>query len=140
VATIDPIGIEDLNKFIKNLKVIDRDLPKAMRLAGNDAVQPVIQWAVPKVPKRSGKAAGSIRAASTQKGARIKAGGSRAPYYAWLDFGGRVGPNKSVLRKFYSDGRYLYPALRDPAVRAEIKGIYTNRAIGVVESAGIEVT
>jgi hypothetical protein len=138
VANVEPIGIADLEKAIKNLKKISNDLPKAVRLVGNDAVQPILQWAKPKVPRRSGKAANSMRAASTQKGARIKAGGSRAPYYAWLDFGGRVGRNKSVERKFYSDGRYIYPALS--ATRPQVEQIYIDGIIKVIESAGIEVT
>lgn len=138
MASKDPIQIEGLTKFVKDLKKIDRELPKAVRLAGNEAAQLIVEWAKPKVPKRSGKAAGSIKAASTQKGGRVKAGGNKAPYYAWLDFGGRVGRNKSVARQFYSDGRYLYPALH--AQRDEIEEIYRNALIKIVEGAGIEVT
>lgn len=138
MANIEPIGIKDLEERIRDLKKISKELPKEIRLVGNDAVQPVLNWAKPKVPRRSGKAANSMRAASTQKGARIKAGGARAPYYAWLDFGGRVGRNKSVSRQFYSDGRYIYPALA--ATRPEVEQIYIDGVIKVIESAGIEVT
>ena len=42
--------------------------------------------------------------------ARIEAGGSKVPYYPWLDFGGRVGRRKSVHRPFLKDGRYIYDA------------------------------
>jgi hypothetical protein len=138
MASVNPIQVHGLNEFVKNLKKIDRELPKSVRLAGNEAADLIVTWAQPKVPRRSGKAAGSIKAASTQKGARVKAGGNKAPYYAWLDFGGRVGRNKSVKRQFYSDGRYLYPALH--AQRDEIEEIYKNALIKIVENAGIEVT
>lgn len=135
MANIKPIHVEGLKEFQKNLKKIDKELPKGIRLAGNEAAQLIIEYAKPKVPRRSGKAAGSMKAASTQKGARIKAGGSKAPYYAWLDFGGRVGRNDSVERRYYSDGRYLYPALH--ALRDQIQEIYEQELIKLVQEAGI---
>ena len=137
MASIKPIKVQGLNEFSKNLKKISKDLPKAVRLAGNEAAQLIVSWAKPKVPKRSGKAAGSIKAASTQKTARVRAGGNRAPYYAWLDFGGRVGQKKATQRKFYSDGRYLYPALH--AQRADIQKVYEDALINVVEDGGINL-
>lgn len=37
-------------------------------------------------------------------------GGSRAPYYPWLEFGGRVGRKESVSRTFVPGGRYIWPS------------------------------
>ncbi|WP_307962251.1 hypothetical protein [Salinispora arenicola] len=54
----------------------------------NDAAQVVVDWARPRVSRRSGRAARSLRVASTGKAVRVRAGGARVPYYPWLDFGG----------------------------------------------------
>jgi HK97 gp10 family phage protein len=138
MALIQPIGIEGLDQFVKNLKKVDRELPKAVRLAGNEAADLIVSWAKPKVPHKTGKAANSIKAASAQKAARVKAGGNKAPYYAWLDFGGKTGRKKATKRKFYTDGRYLYPALE--AQRPQIREAYENALIKLVENSGIDVT
>ena len=81
-----------------------------------------------RVPIRSGRAASSVRALATQESASVAAGGAKAPYYAFLDFGGSTGrghvsgaaDSGSVKREWYGaggsgsgEGRYLYPAIRD---------------------------
>ena len=81
-----------------------------------------------RVPVRSGRAASSVRALATQESASVAAGGAKAPYYAFLDFGGSTGrghvsgaaDSGSVKREWYGaggsgsgEGRYLYPAIRD---------------------------
>jgi hypothetical protein len=40
----------------------------------------------------TGHAAASVRPVATQQGAGVVAGGPRAPYYPWLEFGGSTGP------------------------------------------------
>lgn len=122
MATIKPIEIKGLKEAVKNAKKVDNDLPKEFRKAGNKAADLLVAWIVPRVPKRSGKAAGTVKAASTQKAARVRAGGPKAPYYPWLDWGGRVGRNKSVKRKFYSDGRYIYPGI--VAIKPDLQNAY----------------
>lgn len=106
----EPIKISGLREFQRGLKTIDSDLPKALRMALNDAANLIVDDAKPRVPRRSGRAAGSIKARSTRTLARVQGGGNRAVYYPWLDFGGRVGRNKSVRRPFLKDGRYIYAA------------------------------
>lgn len=106
----DPIKISGLREFQRGLKSIDNDLPKALRLALNDAVSIVADEARSRVPRRSGTAAASIKTRSTRTLARVVGGGNRAPYYPWLDFGGRVGRSHAVHRPFLKEGRYIFRA------------------------------
>jgi len=132
------IKVEGLDQFVKGLKALDRELPKALRKGLNEAVDLVVTVARSKVTRRSGRAAGSLRAGSTQKAARIIAGGTRAPYYPWLDFGGRVGRRRSVVRRFYKSGRYIYPSLEEK--RPETERLISQAIADAGRSAGIEVT
>lgn len=135
----DPIKVDGLAQFSRNLKKLDSDLPKGLRLALNQSAELVVTGAQGKVPSRSGRARGSIRAASTRTEARVRAGGNRAPYYPWLDFGGRVGPGRSVSRPFLRDGRYLYNTYFRLKASGEFQDAMTKALLGVAESAGIEV-
>jgi len=132
--TIKIAGIRD---FQKQLKAMDRDLPKQLRIALNSASQLVIDYAKPKVPSRSGRARSSLKVRSSQREARIAAGGTRAPYYPFLDFGGSVGPGKSVHRPFYTEGRYIYPGLR--LNRDKITEQLETALTELAKSAGLEV-
>lgn len=107
-ATI--IKIDGLREFQRALKQAEDGLQKELRLMFNDVVTVVADSARAMVPHSSGAAAASIKPQSTQRMGQIKAGGAKAPYYAWLDFGGRVGRHKSVHRDFLKSGRYLYPS------------------------------
>jgi hypothetical protein len=133
----DPIRIDGLNEFRRNLKTLDRDLPKALRLAFNAAADLVVAEARPKVPSRSGRARASVRVLSSQTAAKVAGGSRRVPYYPWLDFGGRVGRNRSVSRQFYSDGRYIYAAYYRQ--RSRIEPVLAEKLIDVARQAGIEV-
>jgi hypothetical protein len=135
----DPIKIEGLNQFVKNLKTLDRNLPKAVRLAFNLAADVVVDDAQPRIPRRSGKARSSVKARSTQRFARVSGGGNKAPYYPWLDFGGRVGRAKSIKRPFLSDGRYIYHSYYDARASGEFERVMIKALLDVVEQAGIEV-
>lgn len=133
----EPIKIQGLAEFQRNLRKLDSDLPKALRIAFNDATGLVIDYARPRVARRTGRAAGTIKAKSTRTKARVSGGGRRAPYYPWLDFGGKVGRNRSIDRPFYKEGRYLWKALvvKRDALQTALEGAL----IGVAEQAGIEV-
>lgn len=128
-------GLRDLNKALKTL---DRDAAKTMRLILNDAAQIVVSVAKPRVPSLTGVARGTLGVASTQTAARVKAGGTRAPYYPWLDFGGKTGKNKSVRRPFIKTGRYLWLAYDQES--ANIGKLIDKRMHALVTGAGLEVT
>lgn len=137
MAPIEPIRIAGLAEFNRNLKRLDSELPKVLRLAHNKAAHVIVDYVRPKVPSKTGAAARSVKARSTRTESRVIGGSNKVPYYPWLDFGGRVGPRRSVRRPFYSDGRYIYPART--AKEAEFVEILTEQLIDVARAAGIEV-
>lgn len=133
----EPIKVEGLKEFTRSLKRLDAEVPKAMRVALNGAADIVLDYARPKIPRRTGRAAASLKAKSTQTAVRVAAGGKKAPWYPWLDFGGRVGRRKQTKRPFIKEGRYIYPALT--AKRAEFEAALVKALTGAAESAGLGV-
>lgn len=131
------VGIEGLAEFNRGLRKLNADAPKGLRLALNEAANLLVERTRPEIPRRTGAAAASLKAKSTRTSARVGVGGRKAPYYPWLDFGGRTGKNKSVQRPFYAEGRYLYPTLR--RVRPEIENALRGALVRVAEDAGLEV-
>jgi hypothetical protein len=132
--TVAVQGLRDLNSALRRL---DKDAPKALRLALNGVADILIGEVKPQIPRRTGRAAASIKAASSRTEVRIRVGGTKAPYYPWLDFGGRVGKNKSVTRRFYREGRYLFPTLRKE--RAKLEGALRRSLATVASDAGLDV-
>jgi hypothetical protein len=90
------------------------------------------------VPERTGRAAGSVRAASTQTGARVSGGSAAVPYYGWLDFGGSVGRKRSVHRPFLKTGRYIWRAFADH--REEVETILRDELVKLAKENGWRVT
>jgi len=133
----DVIKVEGLREFRSSLRKMDAGLPKTLRVAGNRAANVVVDEAKPRVPRLTGRAAASIRVASTQSSVRVRAGSKRVPYYPWLDFGGRVGPNRSVSRPFLKRGRFIWAAFGDKrdAVERELQ----DALVDVARTAGVEV-
>lgn len=136
---MEPIKIEGLREFSRSLRKLDKDLPKGLRLAGNTAANVIVAEAKPRVPLgpgRGGHAKTSIKAASTRTAARVSAGGKKFPYYPWLDFGGRVGPGKSVHRPFLKKGRYIWAAYAEK--QAEFRETLKDELVKVAKDAGLE--
>jgi hypothetical protein len=137
VAFIEPIRIQGLTSFSKNLKKLDKGLPKALRVGFNEAADIIVDDAVPKVPRRTGRARKSLKAKSTRTAARAFGGGNRVPYYPWLDFGGegrRRG--RPPARPFIKEGRYLWKSFGDN--RDEVAEALEKAMFNVIESSGIE--
>ncbi len=143
------IHVDGLRQFRRDLKTIDARLPKMIRKVLNEAAQIVVADARSRMPRDTGAARKSIRVASTQNTARIRAGGDKAPYYPWLDYGGNHKhpvPNMGRLgrqqhrstherdtRPWRREGRYLYPSLEDNAQKVHqlmIDGLAEIAAIG----------
>lgn len=135
----DAIAITGLNEFVRNLKRLDADLPKAVRRAFNTAADVVVADARPRIPRLTGTAAGSVKARSTQTAARVVGGGPKAKHYPWLDFGGRVGKGRSVRRPFLKEGRYIYAAYFAKRDSGQFEQVMTEALLDVVHSAGFEV-
>lgn len=133
---IDAVRVEGLAQLNRSLKALGSDMPKALRLAANEAASIVVEAARADVPRRSGRAAASIRASSTRTAARVTSGGKRAPYFPWLDYGGRVGRRKASRRPFISDGRYVYPAYREH--REEFEQVLSDALARVIHDAGLD--
>jgi mRNA-degrading endonuclease RelE of RelBE toxin-antitoxin system len=133
------VKVDGLAQFQRDLKKLDSDLPKALRVALNKAADVIVTDARPEVPKRTGRAQGSVRARSTRTAVRVSAGGRRAPYYPWLDFGGKVGRHRSVSRAFFTDGRYLYPTYFRRRDAGEFQEVLAAALLDVASAAGIEV-
>lgn len=127
-------GLKELNRA---LKAVDKEAPKGIRVALNGCSELLIRETKPLIPRRTGRAAGSLKASSTRGEVRIKVGGPRAAYYPWLDFGGRVGVKKSVIRPFIQEGRYLYPTLRKN--RAKFEALLGSSLADVAKRAGLDV-
>jgi hypothetical protein len=132
-----PLAVKGLKEFTRSLKQVDAALPKGVRVALNGCSDFLIGKARPLIPTRTGAAARSLKARSSQSAVRIAMGGRAAPYMPWLDFGGRVGRGKSVARPFLTEGRYLYPTLRNN--RDEFAKIMEKALVGVAEAAGLDV-
>lgn len=132
------LHIDGLRQFQRDLKTVDRELAKELRKALNISAEVVVGAARPLVPTLTGRAKKTYKARSTQKEARVVAGGKRAPYVPWLEFGGRVGRNKSIERRQVAGGRYLYPSLSRE--HDEVYRVMRGALIELVERAGIGVT
>lgn len=136
--SVERIRISGIRELQSALREMDRALPKTLRVGLNKIAELVVNNARPLVAKRSGRAAASLKVKSSQREARVGAGGRRAPHYPWLDFGGRTGPARSVVRPFYKDGRYIYPTVARQ--RPQINELAADVLTQVATDAGLEVT
>lgn len=141
--TREPIQVVGLRDLTRSLRAVDTGLPKMVRLALNEASDTVVDRAIPSIPARTGRARRSVKASSTRNAARVKAGGNRAPYFPWLDFGGRTGRKGedgkgTTVRRFYTDGRYLWPAYYEARDSGEF-GRILDEALGrLIRQAGLD--
>lgn len=131
------VRIDGLSDFVRRLRKMDRDAARGLRVAMNQAAQIVVDEAVRHVPRRTGRAAASIRAQSTMTASRVKAGGARVPYYPWLDFGGKVGRDNTASRPFFKKGRYIYPAYDH--TRPQFERVLQRAILDVARTAGVDV-
>lgn len=134
---VDVVHVTGLAQFRRGLRELDRAAPRALRVAGNEAAQLVVDTARPMVPKRTGKAAASIKVKSSQSVVRVVSGGARAPWMPWLDYGGRVGKNDSASRPFTPDGRYVYPAYR--RVRPQFITVLETALQRIADESGVSL-
>lgn len=108
MATVAPIKITGLRDLQAALKELDGESQKLLRTTLNEVAEGVAAGARRRVPVKTGKARASVKAASSQREARVKGGGAKASYYPWLEFGGKVGRKHSVRRPYVAGGRYIY--------------------------------
>lgn len=134
-AKVEVVGLAQLSRGLRKL---DTEAPKQLRIALNGAATLLVSRTRPKVPSRSGAARASMKARSTRTSARVAVGGRKAPYFPWLDFGGAGRrPGRPAQRRFYPDGRYVYPTLKE--IRPEIMRSLDEGIRAAARSAGLEV-
>lgn len=133
----DAIKVEGLNQLVRSMRKVDSEIPKTLRLAFNEAAGFIVDEARPRVPTRTGRAKASIKARSVGSAVRVVEGGNRAPYMPWLDFGGRTGRNRSVVRPFFKEGRYVWWAFKHR--RKDVLEAAEDAIRTAAESAGLEV-
>jgi hypothetical protein len=121
-------GIRELSRAFKD---VDAALPRDLKTSFLRVAQRVVGLAQQRMPYKSGKAAGSVKARASSRGASIAFGGTAAPYMPWLDFGGSVGRGHkkgvawsgSVKREWRGipggSGRYIYPAISEARPETE---------------------
>lgn len=119
------ISVPDLRDVVKALRQVDREAPKLVsrlhkRIAGIYVRQAKINAAQRPRKEKMGHVAPTIRALGSQRSARIKAGGARAPDIFVQEFGGKVplfgNQSRQVeVRPRKRDGHFLYPAVRQTA-------------------------
>ena len=130
------VEVEGLTRAIGNLYTFERRLPGMGRETETESADIVARHARPRIP--SGPAAGGHAAGSVRStGSQVVGGGSRFPYFPWLDFGGRVGRNNSVNRRFVRSGRYIWRSFADNKQR--IEGQMEDAVVQTGRSSGLEV-
>lgn len=116
----DPvIRVEGVRELRKALNDIDAALAKELTTGLAEIAAVVADKARTRMPFLTGTAAGAVKVRKKSAAAAISIGGQKAPYGAWLDFGGRVGRNKSVSRPVIRGGRYVYPSLAEAGPEVE---------------------
>lgn len=138
MSTFEPMKIAGLREFQASLKEADGESQKKLRLVLNEAAEIVATGARRRAPVRSGRGRASIKASSSQREARVKEGGAKAAYMPFIDFGGSVGRNKSVKRRYYPEGRLIYPAYG--AQRDNIERLLEKRLVELAEDSGLDVS
>jgi hypothetical protein len=132
------IQVEGLAQFRRSLKELDKNAPKALRIAFNNSAEVIVDEARPKVPVGpTGRARNAIKLRSTQAEARIAGGSKKVPYYPWLDFGGKAGRGRKMVRPFLKHGRYIYDAYFRR--RDDFQANLSDELNAVVRQSGMDV-
>lgn len=104
---------------LRELQTRMRTLPPSVRKQFNREMRAVANIAVAAVraqmPEDSGAAKQSVKPSLSGGYVAVRAGGSKVPYYPWLDFGGTLhksgGRRNTQRRAFFKEGRWIYPVI-----------------------------
>lgn len=119
------VNVEGFRRLNHALKQVDPALQKELATDLKAIAERLAARVRAKMPRRSGRAAGSVRGGATMRTAYVEHGKSSVPYVGWLDFGGTLRPaggrHNTIHRPVVDGGRYLYPTVaehRDDTLRA----------------------
>lgn len=112
-ATESAVRIDGLDQLRRQLRQVEASLPKELAAMFQRVAEEVAVKVRGKVNSRTGRAVRSVKAARSQKGAIVRAGGRSVPYWGPLDFGGYP-----KARAFIPEGRLLYPTADEEGPRA----------------------
>ena len=132
------ITVDGGDQLVAALHQLADATPAMVRVLVARSGELVVDWARPKVPHRTGAAAASLQVEENGQTATVVSGGSRAPHYPWLDWGGAVGRGGHTVRPYIAQGRYLYPALR--AQGDAIADAQRHALVELCRTAGLTVT
>jgi hypothetical protein len=138
------LEVHGLIEFQNALKRVEGGVDKEVRKALKAIAMGVVKRARGKMKNPGGNAAMSIKPKATDKFVNITAGGDRAPYFPWLDFGGTTGRGHgpggggAIVRPFIKEGRYIYPTIAES--RDEIGETVTNVILDAAKRAGLDVS
>ena len=114
------VTIEGLTELRNAMRQAAAGSQKGIQKRLKDVSTTVASAIAGNVPTLTGTAASTVRPRATSTGASIVAGGPRADYLPWLDFGGTTGRGHkpgdgggSISRPFIKEGRYIYPTIID---------------------------
>lgn len=117
------IHVEGLKELRRALGQIDPQLQKNLRGRLKSIGDKVAERARQMMPKRSGRAASSVKSGVSGNTAYVQTGKKTVPYAAWLDFGGTLRPSGgrrgTQHRQVIPGGRYLYPAIEQMRSQTE---------------------
>lgn len=128
----------DATELRDALREASGGLAAAVRGELTDRARMIARAASGRVPRRTGAAAATVDAVPAPDGAQIVAGGRRAPYFPWLEFGGDVGRRGSIRRPFVRDGRYIGRAV--DASLGDLEAAVARAVFDTARQAGLEVT
>lgn len=140
------VKVQGLREVVSALREADAEAPKRLREHLLPVARLVASRIASKVPRDEGDAAASLSARAGQRGASVAFGGSSAPYFPWLDYGGSVGKGHrpgvpwsgSVTRPWMPGGRYVYPTIAEH--RDEIAEAALDAMAAAATGAGLKVS
>lgn len=114
--TIGKVEVVGLRDFQRELRRVDKDLPKALRLVNLAAAEVVAADARSKASALGGvaaKAGASVKAQAQQRAGIVRLGGNRYPFAMGAEFGAiRYRQFKAWRGSGADAGYFLYPAKR----------------------------
>lgn len=135
MAAFKPIRMRGLPEFNRALMRASELTTEARQEVSKEASQLAVAWAHGRIPKRTGRAARSVRVVRFGAVYGVQGGDEKTRYYPWLDFGGRTGKRKSVVRQYIDGGRYIYPGIA--ATAAQAQNVLEKAVADVISRSGL---